>query len=265
MKYVLISGASGGMGKQTVSYLLKQGYYVFALDNKEIEKQENVCPILVDVTDEASINEAFKIVSKITDSLDAIIHFAGIYMLDSLVEISKEKLERIFEINFFGVYSINKIFLPLLKSNSRIIITTSELAPLNPLPFTGIYAISKTALDKYAYSLNMELQLLNIKVSVLRAGAIKTNMLNVSTSMLDEFVNKTKLYKCNATRFKNIVDNVETKSVLPIKVASKVYKILNKKKPAFADKINNNFYLKLLSALPKRWQFFIIKRVLKNK
>lgn len=263
MKYVLISGANGGMGKETVSYLLKQGFYIIALDNKEMEKQDNVYPILVDVINEESIKDAFNKVSEITNSLYAIIHFAGIYMLNSLIEVSSYDLKKIFDINFFGVYLINKIFLPLLKKNSRIIITTSELATLDPLPFTGIYAISKATLDKYAYSLNMELQLLNIKVVVLRAGAIKTTMLNVSTSQLDDFCSNTKLYKCNAKRFKSIVDNVEAKSALPIKVAQKVNKILNKKNPKFAYKINNNKLLKLLNILPNKMQFFIIKQVLK--
>ena len=49
--------------------------------------------------------------------------------------------------------------MPLLKKGSKIIITTSELAPLDPVPFTGSYAVTKGALDKYAYSLRMELQL----------------------------------------------------------------------------------------------------------
>lgn len=264
VKYVLISGANGGMGRETISYLVNQGYYIIALDNKEMEKQENVYPILADVTNEESINNAFNKVCEITDTLYAIIHFAGIYMLDSLVEMPSNKFKKIFDINVFGVYLINKTFLSLLKNNSKIIITTSELAPLDPLPFTGIYAISKSTLDKYAYSLNMELQLLNIKVVVLRAGAIKTNMLNVSTSQLDDFCSNTKLYKCNAKRFKGIVDNVEAKSVLPIKVAQKVNKILSKKKPKFAYKINNNKLLKLLNILPNKMQFFIIKQVLKD-
>ena len=44
---------------------------------------------------------------------------------------------------------------------SRIIITTSELAPLDPLPFTCIYGITKAALEKYAFSLRMETNLFN--------------------------------------------------------------------------------------------------------
>lgn len=265
MEYVLVTGAYGGMGRATVNYLKEKGYYVFALDKVVEQAEENVCPLQVDITNEDSIKQAFETISKITDNLHAIIHYAGIYMLDSLVEVSSEEFKKIFDINFFGAYYINKTFLPMLKSGSKIIITTSELAPLNPLPFTGIYAIAKSTLDKYAYSLRMELQLLDISVSVIRAGAVKTSMLNVSTTELDNFVNKTKLYKCNATKFKKIVDSVEAKNILPEKIAKKTFNILNKKHPKFAYNINRNILLKLLNILPVRTQFWIIKKVLKEK
>ena len=202
-------------------------------------------------------------VGKITDKLFAIVHYAGIYMLDSLMEMENSDFERIFRINLFGAFLINKAFLPFLCKGSKIIITTSELAPLDPLPFTGIYAVTKSALDKYAYSLRMELQLIGIPVSVIRAGAVKTGMLGVSTNALDRFCNKTSLYKCNAERFKKIVDSVEAKSVSAEKIADKTLKILGKKNPAFIYNINRNPLLRLLDFLPKRLQLWIIRQVLK--
>lgn len=171
MKYVLVTGAYGGMGKATIKKLKELGYFVFALDKKVEEAEENICPIEADITSEESVKNAFGKIKEKTNELFAIIHYAGIYKLDSLVEIENADFERIFKINVNGTYLINKTFLPLLKQGSRIVMTTSELAPLNPLPFTGIYAITKSALDKYAHSLKMELQLLGIHVSVLRAGA----------------------------------------------------------------------------------------------
>ena len=81
-------------------------------------------------------------------------------LLIALVEMSEERFSRIFDINLFGLYRLNKEFLPLLKKGSKIVITSSELAPLDPLPFTGIYAITKAAVEKYAYSLRMEMNLL---------------------------------------------------------------------------------------------------------
>lgn len=263
MKYVLVTGAYGGMGYQTIQKFKQSGFTVFALDKTVLPAEENIIPIKVDLTDPDSITTAFQTVKSITPKLEGIIHFAGIYMLNSLVEISEQDFEKIFKINLFGVYRINKTFLPLLARGSKIIITTSELAPLLPLPFTGIYAITKSALDNYAHSLRMELQLLDISVSVIRAGAVKTQLLNVSTTALDQFCSNTKLYSCNATRFKKIVDSVEAKNIPPEKIALKAYKIFTKKNPKMAYSINPNSLLKLLNILPKHWQFAIIRKILK--
>ena len=264
MKYVLITGAYGGMGYKTVQRLKAQGYTVFALDKKVREAEENVLPIEADVTDIDSIRLAFEKVKAVTDSLFAIVHFAGVYMLDSLVEMPEEQFDKIFKINLYGAFYINKTFLPLLQKGSRILLTTSELAPLDPLPFTGIYAVTKGALDKYAYSLAMELQLLGISVSVLRAGAVNTDMLGASTSALDRFCENTKLYRCNAERFKEIVEGVEAKKVPPEMIALKTENILRKKRPKFVYTLNRNKLLLLLNILPKRLQLFVIKRILKK-
>lgn len=263
MEYVLITGASGGMGKATAQLFKQKGYTVFALDKIACEQEANIIPIVADLTNEESVKSAFAQVNKITNKLFAIIHFAGIYMLDSLVEMPSENFDKIMKINLYGAYFVNKTFLPMLSNGSKIMITTSELAPLDPLPFTGIYAISKSALDKYAYSLRMELQLLGVSVSVLRAGAVQTNMLGASTSQLDKFCNNTKLYQCNAKKFKQIVDSVESKCINPSKIAQKAYKIVKTKKPKFAYSINRNPLLLILNSLPKRIQCFAIRKILK--
>ena len=263
MKYIIVTGAYGGMGRKTVELLKKQGYCIIAIDKMTGAAEENVIPLQVDITDAESVKSAFEKVKAVTDALYAIVHFAGIYMLDSLAEIESDRFAQAFQVNLFGAFLVNKTFLPLLKSGSRIIITTSELAPLDPLPFTGIYAVTKGALDKYAYSLRMELQLLGISVCVIRAGAVDTGMLSVSTDALDRFCANTKLYSCNAERFKNIVESVEAKRIPPEKIAQKTLKILKEKNPRFAYNINRNPLLLLLNTLPKRLQFWVIKQVLK--
>ena len=260
---ILITGAYGGMGKATAQALRDRGYRVFALDKYVGAMEDDIIPIEADLTDESSVIDAFKKVNEMTDELFAIVHFAGIYMLDSLVEMEKADFERIFKINLGGVFLVNKAFLPLLKKDSRVVITTSELAPLDPLPFTGIYAVTKAALDKYAYSLRMELQLIDVKVSVLRAGAVSTGMLGVSTDALDRFCENTSLYSCNAKRFKDIVEGVEARCIPPEKIAEKTWKILNRKQAAFSYSINRNPLLLMLNALPPSAQFEIIKKILK--
>ena len=265
MKYVIVTGATGGMGESTVNWLLNQNYHIIAIDKiiNEYENTNNVIPIKCDITNPIDILNCYEEVQKITNKVYAIVHLAGIYLMDSLVEIEYEKIKKIFDVNFFGVYLLNKTFLPLLDKGSKIVTVTSELAPLDPLPFTGIYGITKSTLDKYCYSLRMELQLLGIDVAVIRAGAVKTKMLKKSTDSLDQFTKNTRLYSCNAERFKNIIDRVETKSVEPIVIAKKISKILECKNPRFAYKINCNLYLKMLNIMPKRFQFWIIRLLLK--
>lgn len=263
VKDILVTGACGGMGRATVRLLASAGYRVFALDLLTGEPEENIIPIRADITSEQGVYTALSEVRGHTESLYAIIHFAGVYMLNSLVEMEAEEFRRILDINLSGAFLVNKNFAPLLKRGSRILITTSELAPLWPLPFTGIYAVTKCALERYAYSLRMELQLLGISVSVLRAGAVDTGMLGASTAALDRFCDNTELYTCNAARFKKIVNRVEARCIPPQKLAKKAMRIIGKKRPKFAYSINRNPLLLLLSALPKRLQLFVIRRILR--
>ena len=262
MKNVIVTGAYGGMGYAAVKALRDQGYFVFALDRRVGESEEGVMPIEVDLTDADAVNGALATIREVASEVYAIVHFAGIYDLDSLVEMSEDAFRRIFEINLFAAYRVNKTMLPLLHDGSRIVITTSELAPLDPLPFTGIYAITKSALDKYAYSLRMELQLLGISVSVLRPGAVDTGMLGVSTAALDRFTESTALYSCNAKRFKSIVEGVEARKVKAQKIGDITVRILGAKRPKQVYKINRNPLLLLLNVLPPRLATFIIKLIL---
>ncbi len=263
MKTVVVTGASGGMGKASVFALCAQGYQVIALDKKTADFPSGVIFLEADLSDSDSIYRAVKEIGKSTDEIFAIIHFAGLYMLESFVEIDDAEIRKIFDVNLFGAIRLNRALFPLLKTDSRILITTSELAPLDPLPFTGLYAVTKAALDKYAYSLAMELQLLGIHVSVIRVGAVKTDMLGVSTEALGRFCKKTRLYSCNAERFKRIVAGVEARCVPPRKIGEKCANILEKSNPRFAYAINRNPLLLMLNAMPKQLQLWVIKTILR--
>ena len=264
MKKVLVTGATGGMGAAICKLLIKNGYKVYGIDYRECQEIDGLNFYACDVTDTDAIEDVFEKIKDDTEKLDAIIHTAGIYDLDSLVEMDEKRFKRIFDINVFGVYRINKAFMPLLSKGSRIIITSSELAPLDPLPFTGIYGITKTTLEKYAFSLRMETNLLEIPVSIIRPGAVNTGLLNVSTDALDKFVENTKLYKCNATRFKGIVDSVESKHVPAEVIGEIVLKALTDKTPKYIYNVNRNPLLRLLNALPQKMQVFAIGLILKS-
>ena len=264
MKSVLITGASGGMGLAACRLFLYSGFRVFGLDIREPDIDSgDFTFIRTDITDMNSVQSAFDAVSRSVSSLRAIIHFSGKYDFNSLIEIPDKELESIFDVNVFGVYRVNKIFLPILEEDGRIVITSSELAPLDPLPFTGLYGITKSALEKYAYSLRMEVGLLSYKVSVIRPGAVSTPMIPNSVSMVNSFCERTELYHANAEKFLQITEKFESKKS-PDTVAALSLKAVNSKRPKYVYCVNRNLLLILFNALPDRLQNFIMKKLLSS-
>ena len=261
-KTVVLTGASGGMGTAVRKLLEEKGYCVWSLDITD-------CDILryirTDITSTESVEAAAKQIASECGKIDAVVHTAGIYDMNSLVEMPEEEFLRIFNVNLFGMYRVNKAFLPLLNPNSRIVMVSSELAPLDPLPFNGIYGITKSAIEKYAYSLRMELQLLGHKVSVIRPGAVKTSLLDVSQKRIEDFCNGTELYKNTSRRFLRLVNRIETANVVPEKVAGKILRALEARKPRYVYNINRSPLLRLFNALPQHLQNCLIRKILSNR
>lgn len=263
MKKIIITGAAGGIGLATLKHLSAKGYFVYAIDIKKIEEMENVVSFQCDLTKEEELKEVYNSIKD--EKIDAIVHLGGTYYMDSFIEISEEKLKEVFDINFFSVYLVNKTFISILNKNAKIIITSSELAPLDPLPFNGIYSITKATLENYALSLRQELNLLDIKVIILRPGAINTSLIDESIKNVERIEKETVLYKDNAPLFKSIVQKNESKTIEAIKLAKLIEKIVAKKRNKLLYKINLNPKLILLSCLPKRLQLYIIKKLISKR
>lgn len=262
MSRYLVTGAAGGMGRTLIRTLISKGNEVWGIDRKEMKPETGFYPHTADLCCINEVEKAFNRIQTETDGFDAIIHMAGIYDLNSLAEMPEEDFVRDFDVNLFAAYRINRVFVSMLNKGGRIIMITSELAPLNPLPFTGIYAITKTALDRYAAALRMELQLLGIRVIVIRPGAVKTEMIPESCRKLEDFCAKTKMYQTNAERFRRIVNRVEARSTGPEKIARIVEKSMKSRYPRLVYRINRNPLLLLLNTLPDRLQLMIVRRIL---
>jgi len=263
MMRALVTGVAGGMGYETALALISSGYEVEGIDVSEPEPFDGLVFTKCDLTDRSAVAAAYGEISG-RGALDCIVHAAGVYDLDSLIEIDEERFRRIFEVNVGGVYRVNKAFLPLLKEGGRIIIVTSELAPLDPLPFTGIYGITKTALEKYAYSLRMELSLIGHPVVVIRPGAVDTGLLGDSVRALDRFTESTSLYKIGAKNFNKVVNSVESKNVPPERIAKTVIKALTARRPKYVYNVNRNRLLLLAETAPDRLKDAVIRKILKK-
>lgn len=265
-KSILITGAGGSLGLAAAREFAALGWRVFAADIDVSRLPEGVIPVRMDVTSSESVEKASELIEKTAPGLDAVLHLAGVYTMDSFIEIPEAELERMLNVNLMGVYRVDRVFLPLIrKSGGRIIIIASELAPLDPLPFNGIYSMTKRALDGYAHSLTLELDLIGTRVITVYPGAFGDGMTKGAVRSMDRMSEKTKLYPDITARFRGIVVSQTGKAKDPACLAKALGRIAEKKRQRRRYFINTSWKLKLFSALPFGLQATALRILLKGK
>ena len=261
---VVLTGASGGLGRVTASSLLKDGYRVIGIDICDSDiKNENYIHLICDLTNEIQRKILFNKIHELTNYIYAIINLAGIFMMQSIIEGSSEDLNKIIQVNFFSMYYLNKELIGLLGENSRIINMSSEIAIYSPQPFMGYYAITKKMVDTYSDVLRRECNYLGIKVIKIQSGSMKTKMLTKADTEYQEMLNNTKYFKSPLTTMKYMMDREITKNANPDLIANLMLKILKTKKPKIRYRIKNSKALRFVNALPEKMQDNIYKKVIK--
>ena len=259
---VLITGIASGIGKAIKDQFIKNKITVYGLDVIEVEKEDYLVPFKCDITSREDIENIAKELKENKIELDLIINVAGIHKMASLVETDFSILKKVIDINLTGTMLVNNIFHSLLKNKGRIILVTSEVASYDPLPFNGLYNISKNALESYAQGLRQELNLLNQQVITIQPGAVETPLSASSLVGTSDLVSSTVLYKKQAKHFLHLVKNFMGTPIKSEKLGKLVYKISLKKRVKYTYKIHRSPGLVLLSILPKRLQCLIIKTLL---
>lgn len=262
MKHVLITGVSSGIGEKTKEIFLTNGYFVIGLDIKETNESNNFKFIKTNITNETDVLNVSNYLETNNIELEAVINIAGIHKMSSLVEDDFNNLKKVIDINLLGPMLINNKLHKYLKPKGKILIITSEVAGLDPLPFNGLYSVSKIALENYAQALRQELNLLNQKVITIMPGAIETPLQEGSLKATSDLSDKTVLYKNQSKKFLKITKKFMGKPLKAEKLARKIYKITIKKRNKLTYKIHRNLGLVLLNLLPKRLQCMIIKKIL---
>lgn len=263
-KYVLLTGANGGIGQKVLSSLLTNNYKVISLDISDSNiKNTSTVFIKCDVTDHKDLDKAFKEIEKLTPSLFAIVNTVGMFKMQSIIEGSEEDFRKIFEVNFFGIYSLNKKMFPLLKEGSKIINLTSEVAKYSPQPLQGYYNLSKITLDKYTDSLRRECNYLGIKVVKIQSGSMKTRMLGSANADFEKMAENSANFAKPMHKLKHLMDNELRKQNDPKIIGALIVKILKKKKPRIRYKVKNSFKLSFMGALPESLQDKIYTKVIK--
>lgn len=266
---VLITGATSGIGRAVAEVFLRNGHTVYALDIKKptedfTTEKDRIRFFEADITSPEALQQIAETLRAEDIVLDIIANFAGIHTMGSFIEADHSEIARLMQVNLMGAIFVNKTFHPLLKQDGRILITSSEVAAYDPLPFNGIYNVSKSAVDAYAHALRQELNLLGQKVITLRPGAVETPLARGSGAATERLCRSTQLYKKESKYFCALVEKF-TGTPMPAEAfANYVYKISLKKRPRYVYTKHANVGLTLLSVLPKRLQCFLIKAILRR-
>lgn len=262
---LLITGAASGIGKAVTNIFIEKGHTVYGIDLSKTDEREHFLGFVADITDEESLQCVKAHINENGIKLDAILNIAGIHSMVSLVESDYAKMKKVVDINITGTMLVNRVFHECLAEHGRIIIITSEVAGFDPMPFNGLYNVTKTALDSYAQALRQELNLIGQKVVTIRPGAIETPLSNGSIEATKVLANTTILYKKQAKNFSGLVAKFMGTPIKPETLAALIYKATTDKHPKLIYKKHQNLGLVLLNILPKRLQCAVIKFLLSLK
>jgi NAD(P)-dependent dehydrogenase (short-subunit alcohol dehydrogenase family) len=264
-KVVLITGAASGLGKCIAEYLAERDYQVFGTDmNKDALQNinmNNINLVYMDVTDHASILNAYDEVQKRTERLDVLINNAGIFDQIPMVEGGPERYEQLINVNVLGGYRVTNIFFPLLHNAMGRIINLSSETARTLLPFQS-YGSSKYMMEAWSNLLRMELKLVGMHVSLIRAGGHKTPFMDKTISVLDnvpeDSIFKNALNKIRRTGGKR----VRSVSKDPRDVAQIVLKAITDDSPKRMYSVNESYLYRALSLIPRKLKEALVLRSL---
>ncbi|MFW1950447.1 oxidoreductase [Acinetobacter beijerinckii] len=178
-KVVLITGASSGIGLATAELLHRAGFIVYGTSRRTSESSQYKFNLIeLDVNNEDSVNRAIAKVIQNEGRIDVLINNAGFAIAPAgAEESSMQQAQAIFDTNFFGVVRMTRAVLPVMrKQNSGLILNTSSVLGLLPMPFGALYSASKHALEGYSESLDHELRTQGIRVSLIEPAYTKTSL-----------------------------------------------------------------------------------------
>jgi len=189
-KWVLITGASTGIGRASAELLASAGFGVYACARKrkdldDLARIPGIEPLALDVTSAKDVKEAVSFVTRRKTGLYGLVNNAGIAVAGPVIDHTDEELHRQFEVNLFGVHRVTRAFLPLLISSSGRIVMMSSDSGFFATPFFAPYCSSKFALEGYADSLRREMLLCGVKVVIVQPGRVATPIWDKGEEMLE--------------------------------------------------------------------------------
>jgi short-subunit dehydrogenase len=183
---VLITGASGGLGRAFVNECAKRNYTIIATDinqygldsiKKGIEYRfaKEIFTYQCDITSQESVDSLIKYLENNNFNIDMLLNVAGLDYEGGFIENGFQEINNIIQLNISGTLRItHEIISKRIKERPLYIVNVSSLAAEQPMPLKATYAASKRFLLDFSYALAEEMKSESVNVLALCPGGLAT-------------------------------------------------------------------------------------------
>ncbi|MBB4288405.1 D-sorbitol dehydrogenase (acceptor) [Rhizobium leguminosarum] len=192
-KVALVTGGASGIGKAVCERFAAEGARVVVadLDGERCARvAETIGPdawgVALDVTSQDSIEEAARFTISTAGQIDILVNAAGIYDVESILEISRERTARVFQVNIEGlIFMTQAVARHMVErgEGGRIINFSSQAGRRGEGPAVA-YCASKAAVISITQSCALELIRYGINVNAIAPGVVDTPMWDVVDAKL---------------------------------------------------------------------------------
>ncbi len=207
-KVVAITGAGSGIGRALAQNLAARGAALALTDYNEAALEETAALLPASthadrtVMDVSSRDQVFAFADKVMRDFgraDYIINNAGTSVLATVEHVTIEEIERVIQVNMWGVVYGTKAFLPhMLEQRSGCIVNVSSVFGLVATPCSVAYTMSKFAVRGLTETLWDELQGTGVRAVLVHPGGIATNITTNTPHAMHEGELERKLVLANA-------------------------------------------------------------------
>jgi NAD(P)-dependent dehydrogenase (short-subunit alcohol dehydrogenase family) len=184
-RVVVVTGATGGIGRCAVAGLIARGVRVLAVDldaeprdHREDLDPERLVYHRADVSDEDQVSSIVKAVSARWGRLDGLLNNAGVIgPLTEIDDYSAESFDRVLRTNVRGTWLCMKQALPALTASRGVIVNVASGAGLQGSARMSGYVASKHAVVGLTKALAVESARDGVRVNAMCPGAVDTPML----------------------------------------------------------------------------------------
>lgn len=183
MKNVLITGASGGIGRAICERFAKEGYSLYVhyyLNKKPIEEfirshpNVNIVPIQANLSNNNGTDELIKHISV---PIDTFVYTSGTGLYGLIQDVTKEQFQSLMTLHLAAPFHITQQIIPgMIKKKKGNIIIVSSIWGLSGAACEVAYSMAKGGQISFVKALAKELAPSGIRVNAIAPGAIQTKI-----------------------------------------------------------------------------------------